>query len=498
MTQAKSVGATAPRRPPSCNARRGFSIRGKLFSCFSLILLIGAAATVHSFYTLHSLRTQLEHQIEVASNHLDQARQITIAVANMRLAMRGITMFSLTANPVGLQNARAAFEEAARGAQKTAHDLEGSASSAEEMRSLRAISSSLDEWVEYFPGFAALSAAGKADEANRITLQKMTPVMDVIQKSAKALGEASLAKRTAAVGEFEAVLRLGAAASATLAVLLTLVAGVAFLIVSRLVRALRKIAVSVANEAYNVARASTQISEAGRQLAENASEQAASLEETSAATKEIGTTASHNRESSQAAADLVAQSGERLSTTNRSLDLMVAAMASINGSSDQVAKITKVIEEIAFQTNILALNAAVEAARAGDAGSGFAVVADEVRNLSRRCAQASQEIASLIAEAIAKSHDGASKVDTLAGAMRAITAEANQVRKLVDDVNRNSGDQAHGIEQIGHAMHQMEQVTQRTASSAEEASAAADQLESDSTALAQIVEGLTALSGAAV
>jgi methyl-accepting chemotaxis protein/methyl-accepting chemotaxis protein-1 (serine sensor receptor) len=174
---------------------------------------------------------------------------------------------------------------------------------------------------------------------------------------------------------------------------------------------------------------------------------------------------------------------------------MVVAMNGIGDSSNKIAKIIKVIDEIAFQTNILALNAAVEAARAGEAGMGFAVVADEVRNLAQRCAQAAKDTAALIEESIAKSNDGKTKVDQVAVAIRTITEESAKVKTLVDEVNLGSQEQARGIEQIGKAIAQMEQVTQKNAANAEESAAAAEELNAQSETLKDVVERLTAMLG---
>ena len=204
-----------------------------------------------------------------------------------------------------------------------------------------------------------------------------------------------------------------------------------------------------------------------------------------------------NSENSRTAADLMTQSQRKYVQANQSLDESVVAMGEINTQSDKIARIIKVIDEIAFQTNILALNAAVEAARAGEAGMGFAVVADEVRNLAQRSAQAAKDTAALIEESIAKSDDGKLKVDQVATAIRAITEEAGKVKTLVDEVNLGSQEQARGIEQIGKAIAQMEQVTQKTAANAEESASAAEELNAQSMTLKNVVERLTAMVGGA-
>ncbi len=249
--------------------------------------------------------------------------------------------------------------------------------------------------------------------------------------------------------------------------------------------------------AGQVAAAAGQISSSSQSLAQGASEQAASLEETSASSEEINSMAHKNAENSQAANTLVSQSQQKFAETNQSLELMVVAMGDIKASSDKVAKIIKVIDEIAFQTNILALNAAVEAARAGEAGMGFAVVADEVRNLAQRCAQAANDTADLIEESIAKSNEGKTKVDQVAVAIRAITEESSKVKTLVDEVNLGSQEQTRGIEQVAKALTQMERVTQQSAANAEESAAAAEQLTAQASTLMDVVGQLSAMVGGA-
>jgi methyl-accepting chemotaxis protein/methyl-accepting chemotaxis protein-1 (serine sensor receptor) len=251
----------------------------------------------------------------------------------------------------------------------------------------------------------------------------------------------------------------------------------------------------IAAGASQVSAAAGQIALSSQSLAQGASEQAASIEETSASSKETHSMACKSNENSRAAADMAGACGNKFVRANQSLDQTIVAMAGIKSQSEKISKIIKVIDEIAFQTNILALNASVEAARAGEAGMGFAVVADEVRNLSQRCARAASDTTALIEESIVKSNDGKAKVDEVAAAFRDITDESARVRALVDQVNQNSQAQAQRHEQIGNAIAQMEQVTQTTAAGAEQSAAASQELNAQSVALKSIVERLAALAG---
>jgi methyl-accepting chemotaxis protein/methyl-accepting chemotaxis protein-1 (serine sensor receptor) len=186
---------------------------------------------------------------------------------------------------------------------------------------------------------------------------------------------------------------------------------------------------------------------------------------------------------------------QRVVEANRSLAEMMTSMRDIGASSGKISKIIKVIDEIAFQTNILALNAAVEAARAGEAGMGFAVVADEVRNLAQRSAQAARDTAGLIEDSIAKSGEGSRRLSEVVASIQAITEGAGKVKTLVDEVDASSKEQAIGIEQISKSIAQMDQVTQRTASNAEESAAASEALNAQSQTLLGVVERLQSIVG---
>ena len=260
-------------------------------------------------------------------------------------------------------------------------------------------------------------------------------------------------------------------------------------------RALRAISTTIQQGSEQVAAAAGQVSSTSQSLAEGASEQAASLEETSSSLEEMASMAKRNAENVQQAKELSGQTRVAADTGTNDMQEMKQAMDAIKASSDDVAKIIKTIDEIAFQTNILALNAAVEAARAGEAGAGFAVVADEVRNLAQRSAQSAKETATKIEESIAKSIHGVQISEKVATSLNAIAEKTRKVDSIVAEIATASNEQRQGVDQVNLAVGQMDKVTQSTASNAEETSAAAEELNAQSITLKDAVTELTALVG---
>ena len=253
---------------------------------------------------------------------------------------------------------------------------------------------------------------------------------------------------------------------------------------------------TLGDTAEQMASAAAQVSAASQSLAQGASEQAASIEETSASAEEITSMTRKNSQNSIEVATLMEAAGKNVTEVDRALNQMTQSMGEINASSDKIAKIIKVIDEIAFQTNILALNAAVEAARAGEAGMGFAVVADEVRNLAQRCAQAARDTAGLIEESIERASEGSRKLDDVARAMKLNTELSMKVKTLADEVSLGSQEQSRGITEVSKALAQMQQVTQKTASSSEETAASGEELSAQAASMQAAVQELQSMVGA--
>jgi methyl-accepting chemotaxis protein len=272
-------------------------------------------------------------------------------------------------------------------------------------------------------------------------------------------------------------------------------AGLAGFIVRSIRRALDEVAGAISSGSEQVASASGQVSSGSQALAEGASQQAASLEETSSSLEEMSSMAKRNAEGAGRAKTLAGEARVAADAGATDMQAMSLAMHEIKSSSDEVAKIVKTIDEIAFQTNILALNAAVEAARAGEAGLGFAVVADEVRSLAQRSAVASKDTAAEIESAIAKTSQGVQLSAKVTGNLTTIVTKVREVDELIAEVATASREQTEGVQQINVAVSDMDKVVQSNAASAEESAAAAEELNQQASALNTAVATLRVLTG---
>jgi methyl-accepting chemotaxis protein len=241
-------------------------------------------------------------------------------------------------------------------------------------------------------------------------------------------------------------------------------------------QALKNVSDVLGCASIQIADAAKQVSASSQSLAEGANEQASSLEETSSALEEMASMTSLNADHSSNAKDIATATRQSAENGVDEMVEMIAAMEEIKQSSNEISKIVKSIDEIAFQTNILALNAAVEAARAGEAGAGFAVVADEVRSLAQRAATAAKETSGKIDDAIQKSNAGVIITTKVKGSLHQIVDKARQVDQLIVEIATASREQNSGIQQVNVAVSQMNKVTQANAAGAEETASASEEL----------------------
>ena len=236
-----------------------------------------------------------------------------------------------------------------------------------------------------------------------------------------------------------------------------------------------------------VSSGASQVSSGAQALATGSTEQAASVEQLNASISEVSKQTEENAAQVRRATAQLGEAGERLNEGGKQMSQLIEAMSDINSSSNQIANITKVIEDIAFQTNILALNAAIEAARAGNAGKGFAVVADEVRNLAAKSAEAAKQTASLIGASVETVEKGSEITTETAQIVQDAVRNLAAIIEDIGQVEQASNQQSLSIGQIRQGLEQVSTVVQSNAATAEENSAISEEMSAQAAMLRQEV-----------
>jgi methyl-accepting chemotaxis protein len=270
---------------------------------------------------------------------------------------------------------------------------------------------------------------------------------------------------------------------------------IAFFIARKIIAVLQNVSDKIDESAKEVASAAIQVSESSQALAQGTSEQAASVEETSASLEQIASTIRQNAENAKEANVLVQKAHEIVGEANASMTELSESIEKISKSGDEIFRIIKTIDEIAFQTNLLALNAAIEAARAGEAGAGFSVVAEEVRSLALRSTDAVKNTAAFLEDTAMQIKNGkllVGKTDEVFGKVVHIT---QKIRQLIEEISAASQEQTRGTDQVTESASEMSRITQENTVFAEKTAVVSDKLNTQVIQMKELATELINLLG---
>ncbi len=471
------------------------TLRTKFLGGFAALLCMVAALAFTSMRAMMSLNNGLDHVVQKMSRRADRTSQLVETLVEIAGRQQALLLRSILNDASGVEQNRRAVGELEHRIDSLFAELTPLIDSAGDRQLVQALQSKVVAVRPLSEEVTQLVQKQQMNDALKVVSERLLPAYEDLQRDARDFLTNQRDKMNA-----EAV-DVSASASSTwmlafVFVGLTIVCSVLIVMAARQMNtALGTMGSQVSIGAQQVAHAAVQMGSISQSLAQGASEQAVSLEQTSASAEQVNSMVQRNARSSRQAAEHTNDANRLLTEANQKLEHMLVSMRDISSSSERISKIIRVIDEIAFQTNILSLNAAVEAARAGEAGMGFAVVADEVRNLAQRCSQAAKDTSGLIEESIQHSKTGRVRLDEVAGAMRQVTESAVQVQRLSNEVNAGSEEQARAIEQISKAILQIQQVTQQTAASAEEGASAGSQMSTEAQNLQSTVHRMRDMLG---
>ena len=305
-------------------------------------------------------------------------------------------------------------------------------------------------------GKAPNNEVGELADAIRVTLDNMKMIIDDISTNMNLMADGDLTTEVTRdyVGDFESIKTA----------------------INKITKSLNGTLTSIDLAAEQVNAGADQVANSAQSLSQGATEQASSIEELSGSIMSVSEQVSENAKNVNTAGTYVAESERGIENSSKYMEQMMQAMNDISESSAEISKVIKVIDDIAFQTNILALNAAVEAARAGAAGKGFSVVADEVRNLASKSAEAVKQTTVLIEGAVSSAQKGVEIAGQTSSALESVKAQSEKIVEVIKEVQKASNEQAEAINQITIGVEQISSVVQTNSATSEESAAAAEEL----------------------
>ncbi len=467
----------------------------KLGVASACMAAVGFTVAWLGFWQVGNLAGEAGNVIGGPAAKLDSYGALNLELASLRVAARNILVYAMSEQESILQEQLVRFEKSRLKCDTQLQALLSKAESPEERAPLERLAANHAKWVgvsmeviDLCKRGQAREAAAKSTKEARLPALAMDEARDTLWKIQQKNLQLGAARMQAA--------RAKAGWTAAGGVTATLLAAIMALHTLRsfhkyLGGTVRELAVN----ADQMSGAATQISSASQSLANTASQQSAALHEAAFSAEQV---TQFSRESSAQAVDTAAEVAgvDRLIREgNITVQTMRGAMEKLRNSSSRISEVIKVIEEIAFQTNILALNAAIEAAHAGKEGLGFAVVADEVRTLARRSAEAARNTESLVSDSLAKSLSGADCAQQVENVFRDIQERTGHLLRLTNSVRSGNEEQTKYIGSVATRVSELNQAIHNTAAAAQESASASSQMSNQARTLEQIAAELAGKIG---
>jgi len=472
------------------------TIGRKLLCCVGACVAVAAAMGAITLILLSRIETAFETAVRSSAKSNALFSDLKSSVFGFRLGERGQMLFSSIDDQEKVQSTHDSFLKNDASARRQMAELRSMYSDEQDREFAARIEQLLNKYESTEQTVWGLLQNRHTIDAIHLDSRELVSTGGDTVKMVDAWQQKQRAANERAADEAVAAGRMARRIGLGLMLACLMIGALTASVTMRGTKRLQAVAAELQGSAREIDSAAAQVSSSSSSLAMNASQAAAAVEQTSASAEEIAALTRGNLEAARDTARFIGESDRIGGEVATAVTAMAESVAAIDKSSHEVSRVIRVIDEIAFQTNILALNAAVEAARAGEAGMGFAVVADEVRNLAQRSAQAARETAGLIEQSVLRAAEGKQRLDVVTRTLTESSAIGQQVRQRSETVVSASEEQARGIEQIARTVQDMNTTAQQSAAQAEQSAAAGEQLQSQAAAMRRCAERLTEIVGA--